>query len=530
MSHPNTSHRSIKADYLSGSDTLKAFYKYSPQNPSFEQIISDKSFSKDKRKKLYQALTEQYQGFDLPSSLRQNLESLREANTWTLTTGHQLGLMGGPLFTVYKVMSTISLADKLRKQQPEHNFVPVFWIHTEDHDFEEINHFYSDFGKKHTYKGQFESATGLHILDESILDLIPENFDQKLKDAWKPGQTLAQAYRKFFHELMGEAGLVILDAAHPLLKESFKPVLEREIFGGLAFQAVGKTSAELESAGYKLQIHPREINLFYLDEKGRNRIEATDDGFVAMDRNLSWTADEMRELIAHEPTKFSPNVSLRPLYQEVILPNLAYFGGWGELSYWVQLKGLFEEAGENFPLLLPRFSATLFPEEKKQEWTELGLELADVTKSQALINKLMVEKVWDDAEFEARRRDVLEAIEKLENYIGEDLSETLSQSAQALGTKSGRFMDNLHKKAHRVIRNDRPKLFEKIVEIKSGISPDRLVQERVWSLASLNMSPRMFVKWLGPLCIPAELSHQILVLPEQAEPELFSQDRREESK
>lgn len=506
---------------------MKPFYQYNPVDPPFDQIIADKSFSHEKRERLCQVLEEQYRDFDLPPTLRTNLDLLQNEDTYTITTGHQLGLMGGPLFTVYKVLSTISLSAQLKGLFPDKNFVPVFWIHTEDHDFEEINHYYKSFGEKKTYTGKFESATGWHVLDESILELIPENFDEGLRAAWQPGRSLAEAYRAFFHELMGEAGLVILDASHPRLKLSFQSILEREVFGKLAYKTVSKTSEELEAAGYKLQINPREINLFYLDEEGRNRIESFEGGFRALDRDLFWSEAEMRQLIADHPEKFSPNVSLRPLYQELILPNLAYFGGWGELSYWVQLKGLFEEAGENFPLLLPRMSATLFPEKLAEEWRDLGLNLADITKNQALINKEVVAKLWDDGEFQQLRAEVLEAITKLEGYIREEISTTLAHAAQALGTKSGRFMDNLHKKAHRVIRNDNPKLFEKIVEIKSQVNPDRLVQERIWSLASLPMNPRHFVRWMRELCSPRVLFHKILVLPDATETEVSAASLKE---
>ncbi|MCI4668505.1 MAG: bacillithiol biosynthesis cysteine-adding enzyme BshC [Bacteroidia bacterium] len=506
-------HRHIKDDYLSGHDPLKPFYSYAPVDPPFGQIISDKKFSLEKRKRLHQALSEQYEGYELPALLSKNLDLLLDENTYTVTTGHQLGLMGGPLFTVYKVLSTIVLTEKLKQSYPDYNFVPVFWIHTEDHDFEEINHYYKDFGEKLTYHGKFASATGWHILDKSIEGLIPGNFTAELRQAWQEGKSLANAYRTFYHELMGAYGLVILDASHPSLKISFKDVLKREIFEQMAFKAVGRTSEELEKAGYKLQIHPREINLFYLDEFGRNRLDFVNGKYVALDRDLSWTVEEMEGLIENHPERFSPNVSLRPLYQEIILPNLAYFGGWGELSYWVQLKGVFEAAGENFPLLLPRFSATLFPEELARDWTELGLKIEDVRKTQAVLNKEVSQTLWDDAELLAMSEEVSTAIKRLEEYIKKNLSDTLSHSAQALGVKSGNFMANLHKKANKVVRNDHPKIFEKIIEIKSLVNPDRLVQERIWSLASTGMKAQAFVRWIKEHCDPLSLEHKVLLMP-----------------
>lgn len=476
--------------------------------------MSDKSFSSDKRAVLHQALIEQYEGLVLDVPVQYNIDSLLNDHTYTVTTGHQLGLMGGPLFTVYKVMSAIRLAEDLSNQYPDKHVVPIFWIHTEDHDFEEINHFYEGFGDKKTYTGSFSSDTGSHVLEESIRSLIPSNFEGALKEAWQEGKTLAEAYRYFFHHLLGKYGLVILDASHPELKALFQPVLKRELFDQMAFEAVGKTSRELEGAGYKLQIHPREINLFYLDEEGRNRITWEDGEFQAVDRELSWTKQDMQAMIAHSPEKFSPNVSLRPLYQETILPNLAYFGGWGELSYWMQLKGVFDAAGENFPVVLPRFSATLFPTILQSKWEALGLYKQDIIKGMHEINRMYTPRLWDDERFIELETEILDKIEELRGYIDDNISDTLSRSAAALKVKTSNFTANLYKKANRIVRDKHVEPFKEIQAVKNIVNPDGQVQERVWSLGALKMNPQQFVEWLKPLVQPLTFEHWILELPE----------------
>ncbi len=512
-SNPST-HRQIKADYLSGHEALRPFYSYPLTDPDFAAIMADKKFFQEKRKLLHASLLEQYEGYELPDLLRDNIDALLNDNSYTLTTGHQLGLMGGPLFTVYKVLSIIRLSEKLNQKFPQKRVIPVFWIHTEDHDFEEINHFYEDFGRKHTYRGDFASATGLHRLEPEIRSLIPDNFGENLRQAWQEGASMAQAYRQFFHELMGKYGLVILDAAQPSLKAIFSPIFEKEVFHQISFRAVQEQSESLEAAGYKLQVHPREINLFYLDEKGRNRIEEAEGGFRVLDRDMFWEKEEMRKLLWERPEQFSPNVSLRPLYQESILPNLAYIGGWGELSYWMQLKGVFEAVGENFPLLLPRFSATLFPELLWQEWRDLGLEAEDIRKSRAEIFKEYTPRLWDGSSFLARQEEILDSIVELKHYIHGEISKTLSRSAEALEVKTRHFIENLHKKADRVIRHKHSKVFDRIHEIKAEVNPDQAVQERVWSLAALHGSPDEFVEWLKPQCDPLLLEHKILILPQ----------------
>jgi bacillithiol biosynthesis cysteine-adding enzyme BshC len=506
--------RHIKADYLQGNPELKPFYKYPIQNPDFGQIIKDKNFSSENRNTLVQALRSQYKGFDLSEKLKYNIDALLDDHTYTVTTGHQLGLMGGPLFTLYKILSTIRLAEWINDQYDDSYVVPVFWIHTEDHDFEEINHFFEGFGKKKSYPGKFDSATGFHILEESIRSLIPENFDGKLAEAWQPNQSLAVAMRRFFHDLLGHEGLVILDPMDKGLKEIMRPVIQEEVFHELAHNKVGELSEELEKAGYKLQVHPRGINMFYLDAQGRNRIEWNGSEFVAVDRELTWSREEMQALINNEPEKFSPNVCLRPLYQEMILPNLAYFGGWGELSYWVQLKSLFEKMEVNFPMLLPRFSATLFSEKYLSTWKELGFEKEDILRDTHDLFKEFIPKLWDDSQFNSLVAEMLETQQRLEEYIKQDISSTLARSAAALKVKTENFTDNLYKKAHRILRHKHPQPFEKIREIKRAINPDRMVQERIWSLAVVDGDLKEFVKWLKPHVNPLDFEHQVLVLNE----------------
>ncbi|MEO1418902.1 MAG: bacillithiol biosynthesis cysteine-adding enzyme BshC [Bacteroidota bacterium] len=507
-------HRDIKTDYLSGAAPLRPFYQYPLRDTPFEEVITDKAFPLARREALHQALKDQYQGYALSPALTQNLEKLREEGTYTLTTGHQLGLMGGPLFTTYKVMSTIWLAEHLQGTYPDRHFVPVFWIHTEDHDFEEINHYYTAFGQKHTYKGTFQSATGLHVLEDSIREIIPAHWPDELKACWEPGQTLAQAYRRFYHALMNQYGLVILDASHPSLKAQFTEVLKGEVEGAHAFHKVNLTSDHLADAGYKRQIHPREINLFYLDAEGRNRIDIEGDHFHALERNLQWTRSELLSLMQAEPEKFSPNVSLRPLYQEMILPNLAYFGGWGELSYWLQLKGIFDQFKENFPAVLPRFSATVWTPEMAKQWESLGFHLSDIRRPLHRLYDTYMPNVWEDDTFRALEQEIHEKLETMRQYIESDISPTLARSAAALKVKSEKYLSRIHHKAYKVKRNRFPEAFRKIEETKVHINPDGAVQERVWSLASLeSMTPFEFVDFIYQQKKALSLDHHHLVLP-----------------
>ncbi|MEM7657648.1 MAG: bacillithiol biosynthesis cysteine-adding enzyme BshC, partial [Bacteroidota bacterium] len=483
MSHSHT--RSIRVDYLQQAPELQAFYQYSPVQPDFSRILADKAQDHTNRQLLQQVIREQYAeaGIAASSKTEALIHSLGDEKTFTITTGHQLVLYAGPLFTAYKVMHVIKLAEHLRQNHPDHNFVPVFWIHTEDHDFEEVNHYFPSYSEKRSYPGTFVSQVGNHVLEDSIQNSWPE-------EAWsahyQPGMSWKAAFRSLCMALFDEYGLVLLDADHPTLKAQFQEIIRRELSDHFSQEAIAAQSAQLEEAGYPAQITPREINLFYLDEQGRNRIipSETGAGFEVMDRELSFTVAEMDKLVADHPERFSPNVSLRPLYQELILPNLAYVGGWGELSYWMQLKGVFEAAKVNFPLVLPRFSATLFTESQAKDWQALGFELADITQPLADLYRQYLPNLWDDGPLLDQVEQVQHAFEALHQLVETDISQTLAISVKALQAKVAKRLKIVHKKAGKVIRADHPAIFQKIEAQKLAIQPDGFVQERNLSLFS----------------------------------------------
>lgn len=511
----NTVSRNIKEDYLAGAESLRPFYQYPLQNPDPARIIADKQHDAVDRQLLAQVIREQYAALPMTDAVARNLDRLAQANSYTVTTGHQLVLMGGPLFTVYKVMSAIRLAERWSAQLGEETpVVPIFWIHTEDHDFEEINHYYASFDDKKRYGAPFQGPVGWHVLTEAIAPLVPDHFTEALRSAYSPGKTMTEAFRAFIHTLFGRFGLLMLDASDPRLKAAFAAVAGEEFQRFSAFKHVNKRSAALEAAGYPLQIHPREVNLFYMDGAGRDRIIPENGHFKVDNRELTLELEDLMNLAQSDPGKLSPNVSLRPLYQEMILPNLAYFGGWGELSYWMQLKGVFEHFGVNYPALLPRFSATLFSPEQALGWKDHGFELSDLRKPLHQLYKDFMPRVWDDAAFKTIATGILEQINQLHQYIGDELSPTLARSGEALHTKTSRFLDTLHKKAQRVQRHKNRQPFEEIHALKQALQPDGTVQERVLSLASFPAyDPGQLLDIIYEACDPLDFNHQFITLP-----------------
>ena len=500
--------RSITSDFLSGANSLKPFYAQALNNLDFGQAMANKSFTDAARKTLVDVLTLQYEGLSVSSKTQQNIRALASANTFTVTTGHQLGLMGGALFTVYKVLSVIRLCEELAKKHPEAHFVPLFWIHTEDHDFAEINHYYPDFLTQKTYTAHFEGPVGKHILDPEIEALIPDNFTGSLTAAFAAGKTLAQAFRDWAIALFDEMGLLILDPNQAQLKAQFVEVMQAEVLSNTSLLAVKQTTSELIQAGYAQQIEPREINLFYMTDKLRGRIVKVGDFYEVLGSFHRFTQASLLEWMRSNPDSFSPNVCLRPLFQELILPNLAYIGGWGELSYWVQLKGVFEAHGVAFPVLLPRFSATIFTQSQANEFQQLGFELPDIRQSLTQLNQQLENTRLDLSHY----NDLAHKLHLMWSAIADASQEhELQRSALSFQTKNEHLLRSLRKKWIREMRKKSPD-FAQLTQLKQAISPDGLVQERVWSLAAIPTDIPNFIAQVKAKCQPLDFTHQAIVV------------------
>ncbi|MEM7370143.1 MAG: bacillithiol biosynthesis cysteine-adding enzyme BshC [Bacteroidota bacterium] len=508
----NSTPSNIKEAYLSEHPSLRPFYQYPIQQIDFAQVIADKSREDIDRKLLQRVIREQYGDLPLSPKSQQHLEWLGQDNCFTITTGHQLVLYGGPLFTTYKVLSAAKLAQHLNDQLDAYRFVPIFWIHTEDHDFEEINHYYPSFGQKKTYKGNFQSQVGTHLIESSIAELGPSS---SWASHYKAGSSWTDAFRSLSHALFDSYGVLMLDADHPELKAVFRPVVEQELLDSLAYRSVSTQSQKLVEAQYKQQISPREINLFYLDESGRDRITREGENFSILNRKGQLSQADMLQIVQDHPERFSPNVSLRPLYQEMILPNLAYFGGWGELSYWLQLKELFDQTKVNFPVVLPRFSATIFEHSELEAWKALGFDPADIHLPLHKLHQQLLPAVWEDTELIRHQQAILAQIDSMTRYIGAEISPTLAKSTIALRVRAQKHLQRIQKKAGKVMRNRFPTTFQEAERLKIRIQPDGQVQERVLGVFSFpEISPERLVEMVWQAVEPLKFEHQYLVIEE----------------
>ena len=341
-------------DYIQEEKSLSSFYKYSPSIDSFQQAIKDISSLKFNRKLLVEVITEQYSksNCQLPTV---NCQLLLKDDTYIVCTGHQLYLFTGPLYFIYKIISTINLAEELKKKYPACNFVPVYWMASEDHDFDEVNHI-NLFGNKIEWNkkpggpvGKFSTAGIAEVISElkSVLG-DSENVAELIalfENAYVKHSDYASATRYLVNELFGKYGLVILDADDKRLKNEFKEIIRDDIFNHSNFKLVNETIAEMKNNGYDAQVTPREINFFLLSKKFRGWIDVA---------KVQSEPEEWKKKLEEETERFSPSVITRPLYQQQILPNLAYVGGPAEISYWLEYKAMFDHHKIFFPVLIPR--------------------------------------------------------------------------------------------------------------------------------------------------------------------------------
>jgi len=464
-------------DYINLEPSLRSFYTYHPSEKAhWEKVIQAKTFSSENRKVLVDSLLSQYQN-ELNEAVKGQINSLLLPNTYTVTTGHQLVINTGPLYFILKIAGTIALARQLKEWFPESNFVPVYWMASEDHDRDEINHFYL-FGKKVEWTTTQTGAVG-KFQTEGLAELIsqvngiPELFIQASSQS-----CLAEALRFLVDGLFGEYGLVVMDADRAELKNLFKPVLKKELFEQFALPALAETTAKLEKEGYNSQIMGREINLFYLQEGSRERIEKQGDGYVVNRTELKFTVAEIEEELENHPERFSPNVVLRPVYQETILPNVAYIGGPAEVAYWLQLTGVFEKTRVNFPMLVPRTFGMVVPAPQHQRLTELGLGLDELLLSSAELKELMLAKEAVEAiDFNPTNSGIEEAFNAL-TLLAEQWDKTLVATVQAELSKTQKGVENLEKRIQKAMESRFSNKANQALAIQQKLFPEGGLQER----------------------------------------------------
>lgn len=477
-------------DYLDNKPNLKPFYSYDLSEEGIEKAIKNKNFSKSQRTNLVHALNKQNAKAVLSKKQEDALQLLAKENTYTVTTAHQTNLLLGPVYLVYKIMHAIVCADYLNKKFPDKNFVPIYYAGSEDNDWEELDHVYIN-QKKYQWKTeQTKAAFGNAIIDEPLLDLLQqiENKEREnlpfhselwhlIKESYKKGKSIFEANRQLILSLFKDYPLIVLDGNDKNLKRSFIPIMQEDMQKNIAEELVNEQSKQLHKL-YKTQAFARPINLFYLKKNLRERIEKENNKYKVIHSNISWTETELINELQNHPERFSPNVILRPLYQEFILPNIAFIGGGSELAYWMQLKKVFTYFKVDYPTLILRQSFEWIGNQELYDWENLGLSLENIFDSIIPIQRNnAINKIPESLKMDNVKKEFNAKLQVFEEELTQ-IDKTLKYSLAAVQHKINYQLSILEKKIIRAYKKEEKDFNKEVEDIIAKVFPYGGLTER----------------------------------------------------
>jgi bacillithiol biosynthesis cysteine-adding enzyme BshC len=372
--------------------------------------------------------------------------------------------------------------------------VPVFYMGSEDADLDELNHIYLG-GEKLEWKTSQRGAVGRMKIDKDLVSLISrmegqlavlphgKQWLEKIRHYYVIGSAIQDATFNLINDLFGENGLVVLIADTPILKKQMTEIFRHELVAPTAWSIVEKTGVALENAGYKVQANAREINLFYLEGDLRERIEKHKHEWRVLNTPVRFNEEGLLKELNSHPEKFSPNVILRGLYQETILPNIAFIGGAGETAYWLQLKDLFDYYRVPFPVLLLRNSFLILDQKSKDIISHLGFIPEDFFLPESDLIKKWIER---ETKLETKLNGSLVELEKLYEQFKKQaatIDSTLEKHVDALKVKTVHRLQELEKKMYRAEKRKFTDQQRQIHRVKSGLFPKEGLQERVENIS-----------------------------------------------
>ena len=479
----------IILDYIDQKGSIQSYFTNFPNLEGFEKQIKEKekSFNQKNRIILSQTIDSQYKGLNISEKTKGNITLLKEPNTYTVTTGHQLNLFTGPLYFLYKIFSTINLAEELAEKFPDKNIIPIFWMATEDHDFEEIN-FFNFQNKKIKWEhkdggavGRFKTNGLEGVFEEFSTSLGSSKNADKLKNLFSKGylenESLADATRYIANEMFKEYGLVIIDGDNKDLKKLFIPNIKDELEHQTSFNAVSKTISSLEK-NYKIQVKPREINLFYLGDSSRERILFENNVYKIKNTNKTFSKESILKEVTENPLAFSPNVIMRPLYQESILPNICYVGGGGELAYWLELKEYFKKSEVSFPVLLLRNAVQIISKKQQNKLNKLEISHEELfLNSHILLSKKVIENSKIELDFKLKIAFLKNQFIEL-RQIAEKTDFSFTGAVNAQERKQIKGLESLQKKLLNAEKKRQKNLVNRVTELQNQLVPNENLEER----------------------------------------------------
>ena len=489
-------------DYVLQSPSIKPFYNHPVSIAGMQAAIEQRKKYPTDRKLLVTILKKQYSSLEVSKLVEANIESLANENTFTITTAHQPNIFTGPLYFIYKILQVAKLAEQLKESFPENNFVPVYYMGSEDADLDELGHIFCN-GEKKVWETNQTGAVGRMKVDKGLIKLLSnlegelsvQNFGaeiiQLMKRCYQEGETIEQATFKLVNQLFESFGLVVLLPDSALVKAAFIPVMQKELLEFFSQKEVQKTVTQLP-AEYKIQASGRELNLFYLLDGQRERIEHINGEWTVLNTELKFNKEQIIEELNQHPDRFSPNVILRPVLQELVLPNIAFIGGGGEIAYWLQLQKVFEKIAVPYPMLVVRNSFLLIPKEIQHLVNQLQLTLTDLfTKETELMNQLVKRESSLPLDLKDEKLELAFFYKKIKS-ITDSIDSTLSKHVASLEIQAAKKISVLEKKMLKAEKKKFEAQQRQLHKIKSQLFPNHNLQERTDNLLSY------YAKWGKP--------------------------------
>ncbi len=406
-------HQNLFLDYLYEFENVKRFYPkdFRDSKNYFEHFAKLEKKEKPHLGLLKQIIHQQYINFNPGSKTNDNINSLVLDNTYAIVTGQQLGIFGGPLYTIYKIITAIELAHLFNDKYDSYHFVPVFWMEGDDHDFDEVRSFnlldenneivkisYDDGITEEINRGSVGNISfngNINSVLAELAKILRDNeFKPKIMDMlseyFKEGTTFKESFKKLIFELFDEYGLIIFDPSDAKIKNLLKPIFIKEIEEQKEHSTeLVKISAELEEF-YHAQVKVRPINLFMSEDDGRYLIEPVENEFRLRGKRKRLSKEAIFEMIDNTPEKFSPNVLLRPVCQDYIFKTACYIGGPSEISYFAQVIPLYKYFGVDVPIIYPRSSVTIVEKNIQKILEKFNLTYSDFMNENSSITETVI--------------------------------------------------------------------------------------------------------------------------------------------
>ncbi len=526
-------------DYLYEFENVKEYFKHNFRDkdnylPLFKNISESR---KNRQLNLSLNIKNQYASLEsISGKTIRNIDLLDKEKTIAVVTGQQLGILGGPLYTIFKTITAIRLANQLSERYDEFKFVPVFWLEGDDHDFNEVrsinlfdneNQVINIGYKEEINDDDAKQSIGKINFDE-VLNEFFSNYESslresdfknelvsKLKECYQVGKSFKQSFRELLFWLFDEYGLVIFDPQDPQVKSLLKPIFKKEVNDfALHTQKLIQTSAKLEEL-YHAQVKVKPVNLFYHTDDGRYSIEPVEGIFKLRRKRKQFTIEEILTEIENFPERFSPNVLLRPICQDYLLPTGFYIGGPSEIAYFAQVTPLYDYYNIVTPIIFPRSSATIL-----EKNVSTGLEKYDLSMNDIFLGldelKGKVIASLSENNIESAFEEAVKEIELTFDKIKENLfavDKTLVDSSGRYREKIMSLIAELRSKAIKAQETKHETTIRQLTRLSNLLYPLGNLQEREINFSYFyNKYGKDFIRKVYDDISISEFEHQIISL------------------